>query len=77
MSLYSCRIVSLCLSLTFNLQKVSQILATLQEIDQLLFTTVYKRQIYNSSRLFIVIQFTVLVSIVTTTVIYIIYKREW
>lgn len=70
-SLYSCRLFSLCPSLTVNLQKVPQILATHSEIDQILFTTVYGRLIYNSSSLFLIIQFTVLVSIVTTTIIYI------
>jgi hypothetical protein len=58
-SLYSCSIVSLCLSLTVNIQKVPQMLATLCGIDQLLFTMVYGRQIYSSSRLFLVMQFTV------------------
>ena len=71
MSLYSCSIVSLYLSLTVNLQKVPQILAKLSEIDQLLSTRVYGRLIYTSSRLFLVIQLIVLLSIVRTTVIYI------
>jgi hypothetical protein len=54
MSLYSCSIVSMCRSLTVNLQKVPQILSKLSDIDQLLFTMIYVRQIYKSAWLFLV-----------------------
>jgi hypothetical protein len=63
MSLYSCRIGPMCLSLTVNPQNLQQLLAKLSEIDQLLFTKIYVCQIYNRSGLFIVIRFTIFVFI--------------
>jgi hypothetical protein len=61
-STYTYSICSLLLPLTINRDKVPQIIAKLSEIDRLFSTKKYRSQIYENTRLFIIIQITVLIS---------------
>jgi hypothetical protein len=68
MSTYS--IFSLLSSLTINRDKVPQIIAKLSGIDRLLSTKKYRTQIYENTRLYIIIQITVLMSTLLALISY-------
>jgi hypothetical protein len=69
-SLYSCGIISLILSLTINRHKVPQIIEKFSEIDHLLSATKYEHPTYRNTRLYIIIQFTVFISILLSIMSY-------
>jgi hypothetical protein len=60
LSLYSCGIISLILSLTVNRHKVSQTIAKLSETDYLLSAMKYGYQTYKNTKVYLIIQFTIL-----------------
>jgi hypothetical protein len=63
---YSCSIITLILSLTINQDKIPQVLEKLSEIDQIFSTKKYESQIYKNTRLFIIVQFMVMILTLST-----------
>ncbi|PNF15079.1 hypothetical protein B7P43_G15985 [Cryptotermes secundus] len=58
-SIYTCSLVSLLLPLTIYRDKIPQIITKLSEIDQLFATKEYGAQTYEKTRLFIIVQISV------------------
>jgi hypothetical protein len=65
-SLYSYSIINIFLSLTINHGKVPQILQKFSEIDQLFSSKTYRIQIYKNTRLFLTMQFAIMISTFVT-----------
>jgi hypothetical protein len=59
-SMYTYSIISLLLPLTINREKVPQIISKLSEIDNLFSDKKYRSQIYQNTRLFIIVQISVM-----------------
>ncbi|PNF33531.1 hypothetical protein B7P43_G17598 [Cryptotermes secundus] len=62
--MYTCSLVSLLLPLTIYRDKIPQIITKLSEIDQLFATKKYRTQIYENTRLIVIVQ----ISVMTFTV---------
>jgi hypothetical protein len=62
--LYSYSIVTLFLSLTANRGKLPQILLKFSEIDQLFSSKLYRIQIYKNTRLFLTVQFAMMITVI-------------
>lgn len=70
MSLYCCGTIHLILSLTINRHKVLQIIEKLSESDNLLSSMKYGHQIYKNTRLYLIIQFIVCISVLSLIISY-------
>jgi hypothetical protein len=72
-SLYYCGIISLILSLTINRHNVPQIIAKFSESDHMLSAMKYGHKIDKSTILYLIIQFTVFMSILVSVLSYEVY----
>jgi hypothetical protein len=63
-SLYSYSMVTLFLSMTVNRGEVPQILRIFSEIDQLFSSKLYRIQIYKNTRLFLIVQFALIIKVI-------------
>jgi hypothetical protein len=72
-SQYSYTIITVFMSLTVNRGRVPQILRKFSEIDQLFSSKLYRVQFYKNTRLFLTIQFAIMILIIMITFTLLVY----